>query len=796
MPRLSLLLTTTVLIAHTTSAQDEVDPLLPTPADGVTALEGFRVEQVCRIPRELGSWISMTFDPQGRIITSDQSGPFYRVTPSPVGEPDKPSKIEKLDVPLGGAHGLLYAFDSLYAVAATPQVGLFRMPDKSGEGDFGRPELMLSFNTSNEHGPHSVVLGPDKKWLYVIAGNATQVPEGLTRNRLARLDGTDDFPTPGYQGWVARITPDGKESELFAAGLRNSFDIAVSPDGELFTFDSDNEGYMGLPWYRPTSVFHLVSGANLGWRQGPDTLQASYPDNPAPVVEVGPGSPTGTVFGTGARFPAKYQRAMFVCDWSYGRVYAVHLKPVGATYTATAEVFLSGRPLPAVDIQVGPDGKLYILTGGRGVQSTLYRVTYDGALPPESIKSQRSTARELRRRLEAMHGHPQPGTVEQAWPYLNHEDRAIRYAARIAIEHQDESTWADRALKESDTQASLEAMLALARQGHCQRRSDILPAMTRFRWDALSHEQKISLLRTYVILFRRMQVASGADRRAILDQLDEHYPNSNAMLDRELASVLFALEAPDLLERTITSLDRASTAMRQIHYLMLLRRLDSDAWSDSQKKRLRSVLEVEEIRLTASRPYRDVVDLLGELLATVDATGAAETIEAKPRKVVREWSVPDLLPHIGKENLRDRGIARGGAIFRGARCHTCHRIGSTGGTLGPNLTAVAGRYTARDVLEAIVEPSKVIADPYRTTLFVMKDGRQISGQIVDLGSGQYTVRTDPLQPFARVRLNESEVEEATASNISLMPKGLVNHLTRDEILDLMAYLLNGTSGAN
>ncbi len=67
---------------------------------------------------------------------------------------------------------------------------------------------------------------------------------------------------------------------------------------------------------------------------------------PAPVADVGAGSPTGVAFGTGAKFPAKYQRALFVGDWSYGNVYAVHLTPIGGTYTGTVEPFLSGVPLP------------------------------------------------------------------------------------------------------------------------------------------------------------------------------------------------------------------------------------------------------------------------------------------------------------------------------------------------------------------------------------------------------------------------------------------------------------------
>ena len=125
---------------------------------------------------------------------------------------------------------------------------------------------------------------------------------------------------------------------------------------------------------------------------------------------------------------------------------------------------------------------------------------------------------------------------------------------------------------------------------------------------------------------------------------------------------------------------------------------------------------------------------------------------------MKQWAVKDLLPHVTKENLSNRDFQRGLAIFRGAQCHTCHRIGSTGGTLGPNLTAVAGRYTSHDVLEAIIEPNKVIADPYRTTLFLMNDGQQMSGQIVDLGSpggAQATCDCDHCRSATQFRSTET-----------------------------------------
>src|SRR5438270_10860850 len=105
-----------------------------------------------------------------------------------------------------------------------------------------------------------------------------------------------------------------------------------------------------------------------------------YADSWPATVDIGPGSPTGLTFGYGAKFPAKYQDALFMCDWSYGKLYAVHLKPRGAGYAGEFEEFVTGTPLPLTDIVISPkDWAMYFAIGGRKTKSGLYRVTYVGS---------------------------------------------------------------------------------------------------------------------------------------------------------------------------------------------------------------------------------------------------------------------------------------------------------------------------------------------------------------------------------------------------------------------------------
>ncbi len=184
-------------------------------------------------------------------------------------------------------------------------------------------------------------------------------------------------------------------------------------------------------------------------------------------MNVGPGSPTGIGFGYGAKFPSKYQEALYLCDWSYGKLYAAHLKPDGASYSAELEEFITGTPLPLTDVVIDPkDGAMYFAIGGRKTTSGLYRVTYTGSestTPAASVRPPAPSFATLRRSLEAFHGHADPKAVETAWPYLSHPDRFIRTAARVAIEFQDPSTWRKKALAETNNLAALEALLALTK---------------------------------------------------------------------------------------------------------------------------------------------------------------------------------------------------------------------------------------------------------------------------------------------------------------------------------------------
>lgn len=520
---------------------------------------GFVIERLRSALPEEDSWIAMAIDDRGRIIVAREVQGLLRMT-LPEGE-GEPLRVEVINEDVAEVRGMVAAGDSIFLNSNRHNLrreprdrtgGLVRLRDTTGDDRFDEVTWLGERTDTGGHGRNDLTLGPDGM-LYLIGGDSVSVPTNavnLVPSVPSILPG-DALP----HGHVIRTDFEGKVFEVVCQGLRNPYGIDFNRHGEMFTYDADAEFDMGAPWYRPTRILHLVSGADYGWRRVTGRWPPYDPDHhdgPPWTLDIGKGSPISVKFGTRSRFPERFRRALFVLDWTYGRIFVVHVTPRGASYACRPEVFLRGRPANVTDLEFGPDGALAT---------------------------------------------------------INDPSQRKRFAG-----------WFD--------------------------------------------------------------------------------------------------ESPP--------------------------------------------------------PLIDVTALMAS------------------RRFVREWAVSDF----GKvlDDRAPRDLDNGKQMFTAAACVLCHRLGDQGRMFGPDLTDAAARFGRRDLLEAILDPSKGLDEKYANVTIETVDGDVHTGRIVLRGDFRTSVLKlvpHPFEPDKVLEIPKANIRAHRVSSVSSMPSGLLNTLTREDILDLLAYIESG-----
>ena len=814
------------------------------PSTGLNVPPGFEVELIHKVNKQKhGSWIAMAFDKQGRLTVSDQqkAGTFSLEIPK-VGEKVDEAKIKKLNVE-SSLYGMLYAFDHLYMMGNRKLTRAKVMTD----GSLGPTEFLAEMAGGGEHGPHSIIVSPDGKSIYVIAGNATQAPK-FQKSRIP-TNWKDDVLLENYAyghmsqgkapgGWVMRLSPDGKEREMLNMGYRNPCDFALNRDGELFVYDADMEWDIGAPWYRPTRINHGVSGGESGWRATSKKWRKYFPDTVGSVVDVGPGCPTGVIAGTHAKFPTHYRDALFICDWTFATMYSIHLKPNGSSYVGEKREFLSNTQgaLALTDVDIGPDGNMYFCVGGRGGQSYLYRVSYKGNASTElselDTTSLHAQSRATRRTLESFHGKRHPRAVETAWPYLASEDYHIRYAARIALEWQDPKTWARLAYAETFDLAAIHALLGLARSDLHGSLEPSVKRLLKVNFKALGKSGQLALLRTYSVIMSRGGKPGIQTAKAIGEQLNPFFPSDDDNLNEELCRVLCFLEHPSVVRKTIALMKTtqakipdfdaevmkrhkgyggrilstmeadAAPNVLNIHLLFCLKDVQS-GWSMDDRKAYLEELQklaskkggnmfsgyIQKIRESAiaSVPERERVSLQ-YLMGEVKSVDLAKLPRAAGPGIA--WTVESALKELNKEPLAGRNYGNGKKMFSAGLCVACHRFGDEGGGVGPDLTNLAKRSDYKSILESTIHPNMVVSEQFEQHELTMKDGSIVMGQVVAEENGEYALVQSGLDPLNLKKVKVADVKAKKGSKISMMPGGLINSMNAEELKDLIAYFIS------
>lgn len=815
---------------------------------------------------EQGSWVALAQGANGVIFACDQYGKIYHFKTPEIGETLKAEDVHSLDLEIGEAHGLLWAHNSLY-VAVNKRwkddipdeeengSGVYRITDNNHDGSLDQVEMLLKLNGAGEHGPHSFIPSPDGNEIYFIAGNHTLVPEQLKKgSRIPTNWGEDnlfepyldarghanDVKAPG--GWVAKFNPEGTDWQIISVGYRNAFDIAFNKDGELFAYDADMEWDIGMPWYRPTRICHVTSGSEYGWRTGSGKWPEYYGDALPAVHNLEQGSPTAVLSGTKLNFPSKYKNGLLVMDWSFGTIYFADLKAKGSSYTAERTEFLSGTPLPLTDMVAGADGHLYFATGGRRINSHLFRLRYTGSDNTQvetANDSKTEELRNLRHSLEKFHDAPSKEAIPLAWQNLDHEDRFVRYAARIALEHQPVDQWINLFLAEKEPKKIIEASLGLARQGDATMQSKILDKLNPITLETQLAQQQLNMLRAYELLFIRMGEPNKQDRAATVKKLNSYFPHADNAMNRELGQLLLYLKADGVVEGLVQLLEKHTKEKtvptnnllseeitlrseqygplireiiekmppsESIYYGVLLSHAETGWTKKAREKYFQWFYDVfnaqgglsfkpgmENIRLAAMQHIPENEKEYFQELSGVYSPSTAVADLPQPNGPSNQYTATEMRRAAWGKELADykTDFEKGEHAFQAATCILCHRVRGEGGAAGPDLTQISDKFGRGDLLFSIYSPNDAISDQYANTLFHMKDGKKISGRIKSETEAAITLMPNPFNESYTIEVEKTNVEKRELSPLSPMPPGLLNRLNPTEVRDLFAYLEAG-----
>lgn len=352
------------------------------PSKGPTVPEGFTASVFVQAP-DIYSPCSIAAAPDGNVYVAEDE---YNSQDENRAEglahvklcidTDRDGRADRFTIfadGLNSPQGLTFVDHTLYVVHA-PYLSALRDDDGDGVADW-RKDLVTGLGPKPEglvhHIPSGIRMGIDG-WLYISIGD----------KGILKATGADGSSVQCIGGGIVRVRPDGTELELFAHGLRNTLDIAVSPRLDCFTRDNTNDGG---GWN--VRLSQIQNGAEYGY----PSLFVNFADEIIPAIgDYGGGSGTGCMWFNEAGWPAGYGNTLYTTDWGVGKVYRHTLTPAGATFTDKAEEFFTGQH--PVDIDADGLGNMYICDWGdrgwgdirrEGVTGTIYRVRYTGAGPVE-----------------------------------------------------------------------------------------------------------------------------------------------------------------------------------------------------------------------------------------------------------------------------------------------------------------------------------------------------------------------------------------------------------------------------
>jgi putative heme-binding domain-containing protein len=409
---------------------------------------------------------------------------------------------------------------------------------------------------------------------------------------------------------------------------------------------------------------------------------------------------------------------------------------------------------------------------------------------------------------------------------LQHPDRFVRYAARNALIRVDTRVWVPAVFRDdvgARGAGAVESLLAaIQAQVYVGESDNIFAKVEEYSRADLSEELLLPFCRVVQLAFLRDLAPSEPGRQALKQRLGvrflERFPTGNPALDRELQILLAYLNPPGAIEELLEYLSPERSQEDQIHTVYCLRTVQkgwtrkerqqlidwfghawefggansmagfiNNLWADSLK-----LLEDGERKEAEARKqafFEKRAQEVAELLASVEGapTPGESNLSQMSFQELSEYLEYDTgaYPYGGRKKQAERGEL----IFMRSKCVDCHRFGDIGKGTGPDLSTVVQRFRRREILEAIVSPSKTVSDQYQSVNVRTKDGEVLSGFVAEDDKEKLELINVSGE---RIEIAQENIDSREPSQVSMMPEGLIHTMSLGDLVDLFIFLEEGT----
>ncbi|HZK82950.1 MAG TPA: PVC-type heme-binding CxxCH protein [Humisphaera sp.] len=817
-------------------------PQTPTSADPSVKVTLLAAEPAIVTP------IGATVDARGRLFVVESNTHFrqknYKGPESDriliFQDSKEAGKTDQVTIFFEGMKYLMnIAADKDGSVVVSSRNEIFRLAD-DGHGAAGPKVSIAHLETKSDY-PHNGLHG-----LTLDAAGNIYFSIGENLGGRWTLVGADGKKLSDDTGSGAIFKTDSKGNGLtrVARGFWNPFGLGISPLGTLWAVDNDPDGRP------PCRLIDVLPGADYGYefrygRTGMHPLQAWDAELPGTLGMVaGVGEAPCAVQWNRGKF--------FVSSWRDHQVQAYTLVPHGASYTATMQPLLhGGENFRPVGLAFAPDGTLYVTDWASASYSVngkgrIWKVTFGSPAPKQPVLKL-SPALERAAHLRQSDSIPEltealddidPATAQAAqyglsrlagsekidWNSLKTPRQHIGLLASLLWRGASAEAYIPAALKDPDDRVRQMGVRAITEQGIKSARADLdqllqsqvlsprLLGMTMAAINLLDGDRnaKIDSGKISAVLLARMNVPQATDqsKAAALRMLQMGHPHIAmdkiaAMLQAPVAAALqleavrylnadadparFALLAQTASDAKVDSGVRAEAVLGlsddATAHVALLLKFAADPDAVIRHEALRSLRPAgssltapqKETLAHIAEKYPADQQLVDRVNAKVVQNRPAETDIAAYQKIIDE------APGDPQAGLR---------IFfhpAGPGCFHCHVVEGRGRVIGPDLSMIGHSQTSQHVLESILDPSREIAPLFTMWSITKRSGERIDAMLLRRDGQGMEVYTDATG--VEIKVPEKEIVDRKIRKESLMPNGLVQGMTDQELRDVTAMLL-------